>query len=62
MMKGLAVTVLAAGSVTIAAHAAPGPIASPAALARVSGASPVAGCWTAADSLLPPAPPSRSSR
>ena len=54
MMKGLAVTVLAAGSVTIAAHAAPGPIPSPAALARVSGASPVASCWAAADSMLPP--------
>ena len=54
MMKGLAVTVLAAGSVTIAAHAAPGPIASPAALVQVSGASPVAGCRAAADSLLPP--------
>ena len=36
MIKGLAVTVLAAGSVTIAAHPVPGPIASPAALVRVS--------------------------
>ena len=54
MIKGLAVTVLAAGSVTIAAHPVPGPVASPAALVRVSGASPVAGCLAAAASLLPP--------
>ena len=54
MIKSLAITVLAAGSVTIAAHPVPGPIASPAALVQVSGASPVAGCRAAADSLLPP--------
>ena len=54
MIKSLAVTVLAAGSVTVAAHPGPGPTASPAALVPVSGASPVAGCRAAADSLLPP--------
>jgi hypothetical protein len=54
MIRRLAVTVLAAGLVTVAAHAAPGALASPAALVRVSGASPVAGCHAAADSLLPP--------
>lgn len=54
MMRCLAVTVLAAGLVTAAAHPAPGAVASSAAVVRVSGASPVAGCHAAADSLLPP--------
>ena len=54
MIKSLAVMALAAGPVTVAAHPVPGAIASQAALVRVSGASPVAGCRAAADSLLPP--------
>jgi hypothetical protein len=48
MIRRLAVTVLATGLVTVAAHAAPGALASPAALVRASGASPVAGCHAAA--------------
>ena len=54
MITRLAVTVLTAGSVSLAAHAASGAVAASTAPVRVSGATPVASCQAAADSLLPP--------
>jgi len=59
MMRRTAVTVLAtmgvlvAGLVAVAAPAA-SPVPEAAALVRVSGTSPVAGCHAAADKLVPP--------